>query len=63
MNGKYELELLIDDERIELFTVAPPKNKDYESVDGQLKIRVLVKAGLHRVGVTFIDRTSALLER
>jgi hypothetical protein len=64
LNGKYELELLIDNSRIELFTVAPPKiSKDYESVDGKLKIRVPVTAGLHAVGVTFIDKSSALLER
>jgi hypothetical protein len=64
LNGTYELELLIDDERIQLFTVAPPKiSKDYESVDGKLKIRVPVSAGMHEVGVTFIDRSSALLER
>ena len=64
LNGTYQLEVLIDDERIELFTVAPPKRRgDYESVDGKLKIRVPVTAGLHEVGVTFLDHTSALLER
>jgi hypothetical protein len=64
LNGAYELELLIDQNRVERFTVAPPKvSKDYESVDGKLKIRVPVKAGLHEVGVTFIRNSSALLER
>jgi hypothetical protein len=64
LNGTYELEILIDGKRIELFTVAPPKkSKDYESVDGKLKLRVPVSAGLHEVGVTFIDNSSALLER
>lgn len=64
LNGSYEMELLIDGERMELFTVAPPKiSKDYESVDGKLKARVPVKAGLHEVGVTFLDHSSALLER
>ena len=63
LNGAYELELLIDNERIKLFTVAPPKAKDYESVDRKLRIRVPVKAGLHEVGVTFINHSSALLER
>lgn len=64
LNGTYELELLIDNNRIELFTVARPKiSKDYESVDGKLKVRVPVTAGLHAVGVTFIDHSSALLER
>ena len=64
LNGTYELDLLIDGERIQTFSVAPPKNsKDYESVDGKLKVRVPVKAGLHEVGVTFVDHSSALLER
>jgi hypothetical protein len=64
LNGRYELELLIDNKRIELFTVAPPKiSKDYESVDGKLKVRVPVTAGFHAVGVTFIDHSSALPER
>src|SRR5687767_14154554 len=64
LNGTYELEILIDGKRMELFTVAPPKiSKDYESVDGKLKLRVPVSAGLHEVGVTFIKNTSALLER
>lgn len=64
LNGTYELELLIDNERVELFTVAPPEvSKDYESVDRKLKIRVPVTAGLHDVGVTFLKHSSALLER
>ncbi|HEX7860008.1 MAG TPA: DUF1592 domain-containing protein [Verrucomicrobiae bacterium] len=63
LNGKYELEVLVDGERIELFTVAPPKDKDYESVDRGLKVRVPMKAGLHELGVTFLKHSSALLER
>jgi len=64
LNGTYELELLIDGQRMELFSVSPPKGiKDYESVDGKLKVRVPVKAGLHEVGVTFLKNTSSLLER
>jgi hypothetical protein len=64
LNGTYELELLIDQQRIEVFKVAPPTNsKDYESVDGKLKIRVPVTAGLHEIGVTFLKQSSSLLER
>ena len=64
LRGRHELELLIDQERIELFTVAPPEVRgDYDSVDDKLKIRVPVPAGLHEVGVTFIDDSGALLER
>jgi hypothetical protein len=64
LNGTYELEVLLDRARVELFTVAPPvKSKDYESVDGKLKLRMSVKAGLHDVGVTFIKNPNTLLER
>jgi hypothetical protein len=64
LNGTYDLELLIDNERVQTFTVAPPKiAKDYESVDAKLKARVPIKAGPHQVGVTFVKHSSALLER
>jgi hypothetical protein len=64
LNGSYQLELLIDNLPVHEFIITPPKiAKDYESVDGNLKIRVPVPSGLHQVGVTFRDKTSALLER
>jgi hypothetical protein len=64
LNGTYELEVLIDEDRVESFTIAPPKvAKDYESVDGKLKVRTRVSAGLHEVGVTFVKNSSSLLER
>lgn len=64
LNGKYELDLLIDSEPIQRFTVEPPKARmDYESVDRDLWARIPIKAGLHEVGVTFVDRSDALLER
>ncbi len=64
LNGSYELDILMDDQRIRRFKVGPPKTKgDYDSVDGKLSIRVPVKAGLRRVGVTFADHSDALLER
>jgi hypothetical protein len=61
--GTHELEVLIDGERVELFSVTAPKDKNYESVDGKLKVRAPVKAGLREVGVTFIKNSSSLLER
>ncbi len=64
LNGKYELDLLIDNEPIQRFTVEPPKVRmDYESVDRDLWALIPIKAGLHEVGVTFVDRSDALLER
>jgi hypothetical protein len=59
----HELELLLDRERVKLFTVAPPKgDRNFEKVDAHLKVRVPVSAGLHDVGVTFLRNPSALLE-
>src|SRR5205814_4746209 len=51
-----------DRERVKLLTVAPPKNKDYESVDAKLKVRFPVTAGPHQLGVTFVKKPSELLE-
>jgi hypothetical protein len=58
----HELELLLDRERVKLFTVAPPADKNYETVDGKLKSRIPVTAGPHQLGVTFLKNPSVLLE-
>ena len=59
----HELELLLDRERIALFTIAPPKgHRNFDLVDGHLKLRLRVTAGLHQLGVTFLKNPSALLE-
>jgi len=58
----HELEVLLDRERAKLFTVAPPADKNYETVDGKLKVRIPVTAGLHQLGVTFVKNPSELLE-
>ncbi|MDA1274916.1 MAG: DUF1592 domain-containing protein [Verrucomicrobia bacterium] len=64
LNEPHELELLLDGERVKLFTVAPPagRNKNFEAVDAHVRIRVPVKAGPHEVGVTFLKNPSSLLE-
>ena len=63
LHEPHELELLLDRERMKLFTVAPPPgHKDYETVDGQLKARIPVTAGPHELGVTFLKNPSELLE-
>jgi mono/diheme cytochrome c family protein len=59
----HELEVLLDRERVRLFTVAPPKgDKNFEKVDAHLKVRVPVTAGPHQLGVTFLKNPSSLLE-
>ena len=63
LHETHELEVLLDRDTAARFQVSPPKgNRDYETVDAHLKARVLVKAGLHEVGVTFIKNSSSLVE-
>jgi hypothetical protein len=59
----HEVELMLDGERVELFTVKPPPaGKDHSLADEHLRLRVAVKAGPHVLGVAFPKRPSALLE-
>ena len=59
----HELEILLNRERIKLFTVKPPPGgKDYQHVDAHLKFRTPVKAGQHDLGVTFLKNPSSLIE-
>ncbi|MDQ6701367.1 MAG: DUF1592 domain-containing protein [Acidobacteriota bacterium] len=58
-----EVELMLDGERVHLFTVKPPpKTVDHHDVDTGLKARIPVKAGPHKLAVAFVKRPSALLE-
>ena len=62
-----QIELAIDDARVQLFTVKPNRNQSGayyadEAVDKDLKVRVHVTAGPHAVGVTFPHRTFAYEE-
>lgn len=59
----HEVEVLIDRERVGLFTVKPPgADHNAEAVDAHLKVRVPVKAGPHHVVVTFPKNPTELLE-
>ena len=61
--GDHTLELLLDRTRVELFTIEkPPEGDDHSLVDAHLKIRTVVTAGPHDVGVTFLKRSTSLLE-
>jgi hypothetical protein len=71
LNGAADLELLLDRERMKVFSVKPPAreagfSEDYQpnhdNVDRDLHLRVPVKAGSHAVGVAFLKNGSALLE-
>lgn len=59
----HELEVQVDRERVALWTIKPPSNGEtHQSVDANLKQRVQVKAGPHKVGVAFLKQSSALQE-
>src|SRR4029077_2214887 len=59
----HDLEILLDKERVERFTVQPPpKGQSDQAVDANLKTRIKVTAGPHKVGVTFVKKSSSLLE-
>jgi hypothetical protein len=63
IRGEHEVELLLDGERVRVFTVKPPdRGQDHSVVDRHLIVRASVKAGLHQVGVAFPAHTFTLPE-
>ncbi|HKB04745.1 MAG TPA: DUF1592 domain-containing protein [Gemmataceae bacterium] len=63
LHGPHEMVVLLDRERIQIFTVKPPSGgKGHEQVDAHLKLRMSVKAGPHDVGVTFLKEPADLQE-
>jgi hypothetical protein len=71
LNESHDLEVLLDRERVRLFTVKPPQGSagasadsppSHATVDQHLKIRIPVKAGPHSLGVAFLKNPTALLE-
>src|SRR3954471_11340045 len=71
LSESHDLELLLDRERVQLFTVKPPvreaglpdtEQPSHAKVDQHLTIRIPVNAGPHAIGVTFPKKPSVLLE-
>ncbi|MDA7922745.1 DUF1592 domain-containing protein, partial [Verrucomicrobiales bacterium] len=59
----HQIEIFIDGEREGGIKVSPPKNRrDHTLVDAKLKTRFAAAAGEAKVGVTFVDESSSLLE-
>src|SRR5439155_10901540 len=58
LHEAHELEVLLDRERMQSFTVNPPRDADHEHVDTHLKLRLPVKAGPHDLGITFLKNPS-----
>ena len=60
LSGTHELELLLDRERLKVFTVKKPKKRnDHTKLDAHLKTRIQVSAGPRDLGVTFIKKPSS----
>lgn len=63
LKDTHEVELMLDGERVQVFTVkAPQAAKDHATADLHLKARVFVKAGPHKLAATFLKKRSALPE-
>ena len=71
LSEPHEIEILLDRQRVQLFTVKPPQREagvpdadqpSQAKVDRHLNARVPVTAGPHVVGVTFIKKPSLLPE-
>ncbi len=71
LNEPHDLEISLDGERVQLFTVRPPQREagvpdteqpSHDTVDRHLKVRIAVDAGPHAIGVAFPAKPSLLLE-
>ncbi|MEM1083213.1 MAG: DUF1592 domain-containing protein [Verrucomicrobiota bacterium] len=60
--SEHRIEVLVDDEVVEEFKVSRPKDRDFSKVDTQLIRRIAVKRGVRKLGVTFVDKGSSLME-
>ena len=59
----HELEMLLDRDRVGLFTVKPPGDgATHQNLDAHLKAEINTTAGPHDVGVTFIEKSASLQE-
>jgi len=71
LSEPHEVELLLDRQRLQLFTVSPPQRQaglpddqqpSHAKVDQHLTVRVPVKAGPHVLGVAFVKKPTLLAE-
>jgi len=60
---EHQVELLLDGERLQTFTVKRPKSgNDHSVVDRGMNVKLFVKAGPHTIAVAFPKQPSVLLE-
>ena len=59
----HQLMVLLEGRQVQTFTVnPPPPGEGHQWIDAQLKCRLPMKAGPHRLGVTFLKNPASLLE-
>ena len=59
----HDLEVTIDGEQVDLFTVGPTSSEEYGLAASPFEVRIPVTAGPREVGVTFFKKPSALIEQ
>ena len=63
LSEPHEVELLLDRDRMQVFSVKPPQGEvTHATVDQHLKMRAAVRAGPHAIGVAFVKKPSLLAE-
>ncbi len=62
LDSLHEVELMLDGRQVQRFAIAPPESRDHTDVDKHLIARFPVSAGLHKIGATFLKKSSALIE-
>jgi mono/diheme cytochrome c family protein len=63
LSEPHDVELLLDRERVQVFTVKPPQGEmAHASADQHLKVRATVAAGPHAIGVAFLKKPSLVPE-
>ena len=62
LHESHDVEILVDGERIKLFTVVQPKGTDHSAVDKHLIVRIPLKAGPHVIAADFPKKSTPLLE-
>jgi len=71
VSEQHELELTVDGERVQVFTIQPlaertsaddPREYEDANVDKDFNLRLAVKAGAHEVAAAFLNKPAAVLE-
>lgn len=62
LRGAHEMVWLLDRERIADFRISAPSDENHSLVDAHLKKRISVKAGPHQLGITFLAKSTSLIQ-